>query len=122
MQDFSQSEEEHTGTWVVCRDIAGTMDNGEIPQRLGDECRLALERASGELGERGMTLHDTAHFSCYIRDLDGFATCIALIAEALGPARPMMTMRSVNSLPLEGQRLAFMVRATTLTDGSENIA
>ncbi|MCQ9154242.1 endoribonuclease L-PSP [Acidomonas methanolica] len=95
---------------IVIPAIAGLMPDGKIPSRMVEECRLALESANDHLALSGLSLYGVTHLVCLVRDMDGYRQCGSLIAEALGPARPVVTLRVVPSLPCEGQRLAFTVR------------
>jgi len=91
--------------------IAGLDDEGAVPARFSDECLAALAAANALLAASGLSLHDARHIACVVRDADAFARCQTLVSEALGPARPSVTLRVVHRFERAEQRIALGVTA-----------
>lgn len=87
--------------------VTGLGPDGTPPESLIEECQNALAKIREILATHGLVPEDITHLAYMIPDSTVFSTCQRIIAEALGPARPAMTLRLKPSFDVPGQRLEF---------------
>ncbi|RUT25134.1 endoribonuclease L-PSP [Asaia sp. W19] len=87
--------------------VTGLGPDGQAPESLIEECQNALMRMREILATHGLVPEDITHLAYMIPDSSVFAACQRIIAEALGPARPAMTLRLKPEFDVKGQRLEF---------------
>ncbi|BAT18799.1 hypothetical protein AA0311_1374 [Asaia bogorensis NBRC 16594] len=87
--------------------VTGLGPDGKPPESLIEECQNALARIRDILATHGLVPEDITHLAYMIPDSVVFTACQRIIAEALGPARPAMTLRLKPSFDVPGQRLEF---------------
>ncbi|WP_459774081.1 hypothetical protein [Asaia astilbis] len=92
---------------VTIYGVTGLSVDGTAPESLIEECQNAVARMREILASHGMLPEDITHLAYMIPDSAVFASCQRIIAEALGPARPAMTLRLKPSFSVQGQRLEF---------------
>ena len=100
------------GDEVTCTDFSGFSADGDRPGRLTDECQAALSAISLALADHGLTLDHTRHVAAMIREGQTFNQCQAALNEALGGAKPVLTLRIVQRFPFPEQRIALSLTAT----------
>ncbi|MEJ5154037.1 endoribonuclease L-PSP [Gluconobacter wancherniae] len=100
------------GDEVTCIDFNGMGPVGDRPQRLSDECRVALQALTTALADHSLTLQHTRHIAAMLRSGDDFAQCQNTLHEALAPAHPALTLRIVQKFPHPDQRIALSVIAS----------
>ncbi|MFC0502119.1 RidA family protein [Asaia krungthepensis] len=87
--------------------VTGLGPDGKPPESLIEECQNALARIRDILATHDLVPEDIVHLAYMIPDSVTFSACQRVIAEALGPARPAMTLRLKPSFDVPGQRLEF---------------
>lgn len=95
------------GDSVTYYGVNGLGPDGTAPESLIEECQNALARIRELLATHGMVPEDITHLAYMIPDSTVFGACQRVVAEALGPARPAMTLRLKPSYEVPGQRLEF---------------
>ncbi len=92
---------------VTVYGVTGLGADGQVPDSLIEECQNALARIREILATSGLLPEDITHLAYMIPDSSIFVSCQRIIAEALGPARPAMTLRLKPHFDVPGQRLEF---------------
>jgi len=86
---------------------------GADPQSRGivDQFRRAIDHGAGLLAQSGLSLHDVVRITCLVQDCDAFTGCFGLLREALGPASPIFTLRTVTSFDRDDVALEMELTA-----------
>ena len=81
------------GDWIHVSGTTGQdHETGAVPQRVEDQCRLALSHIRSALAEAGADLRDVVRVTYILPDRADFAPCWPLLRDAFGNAPPAATM------------------------------
>ena len=81
------------GGWVhVSGTVGQDHDTGAVPERVEDQCRLALGHIRSALATAGASLSDVVRVTYVLPDRAEFEPCWPLLREAFGDAPPAATM------------------------------
>ena len=81
------------GGWVHVSGTTGTDHaTGQVPERVEDQCQIALEIIGRALAEAGASFADVVRVHYILPDRNDFAACWPLLARTFGANPPAATM------------------------------
>lgn len=87
------------GDFVIVSGQGGMVDGKIVDGGVAAQTKVTMENLAARLAEAGATLTDVVKTTCFLTDMDTFATFNAAYAEALGDHRPARSTVEVSALP-----------------------
>jgi 2-iminobutanoate/2-iminopropanoate deaminase len=91
------------GDFVFVSGQLGMRDGGLVEGGVAGQTAQAVANLSDRLAEMGVTLSDVVKTTCFLIDMDTFATFNAAYVEAFGDHRPARSTIAVRELPAGGR-------------------
>ena len=90
------------GDWIIVSGQLGMNDGVLVAGGVAAQTAQAVENLRGQLASMGATLADIAKTTCFLTDMDTFATFNEAYVAGFGDARPARSTIGVAALPLGG--------------------
>lgn len=90
------------GDWIIVSGQLGVNDGAIVAGGVAAQTAQAVENLKGQLASMGATLADVAKTTCFLTDMDTFATFNEAYIAGFGDARPARSTIGVVALPLGG--------------------
>jgi 2-iminobutanoate/2-iminopropanoate deaminase len=87
------------GDFIIVSGQGGMKDGAIVEGGVAGQTTQTVANVSDRLAEAGATLSDVVKTTCFITDMDTFATFNAAYAEAFGDHRPARSTVEVSALP-----------------------
>lgn len=87
------------GDFIIVSGQGGMRDGAVVEGGVAAQTALAMQHIADRLAEVGASLTDIVKTTCFLTDMDTFATFNAAYAEALGGHRPARSTVEVSALP-----------------------
>ncbi len=84
---------------------------GGFPQLLSGQCRQALINGAQALHAIGLSMHDVVSVVYLLHDADAFQSCVPLLRDAFGDARPGATLRLVGGFDIPHVKIELELTA-----------
>jgi len=104
------------GDRVWVSGTTGTRSDGSVPEDVADQTRVAMATIAAALREAGAEPAEVVAARIYVTDIEAWEGVAAAVREALGAARPAMTMVQVARLMLPVHRVEIEVEAIAGAD------
>lgn len=90
------------GDFIFVSGQLGMADGALVDGGVAGQTAQSVKNLSERLAEEGATLADVVKTTCFLIDMDAFATFNAAYVEAFGNARPARSTIAVRELPAGG--------------------
>ena len=87
------------GDFVIVSGQGGMKDGAIVDGGVAAQTTQTMQNLADRLAEAGASLSDIVKTTCFLTDMDTFATFNAAYAEALGGHRPARSTVEVSALP-----------------------
>jgi 2-iminobutanoate/2-iminopropanoate deaminase len=87
------------GDFVIVSGQGGMLDGAKVGGGVSAETAQAMRNVEAQLATVGASLRDVVKTTCFLTDMENFATFNEAYAEALGDHRPARSTVGVASLP-----------------------
>jgi 2-iminobutanoate/2-iminopropanoate deaminase len=87
------------GDFIIVSGQGGIRDGALVDGGVGAQTAQTMANLADRLAEAGATLADVVKTTCFLTDMDTFATFNAAYADALGDHRPARSTVEVSALP-----------------------
>lgn len=87
------------GDFIIVSGQGGIRDGAIVEGGVAAQTTQTMANLADRLAEAGATLDDVVKTTCFLTDIDTFATFNAAYAEALGDHRPARSTVEVSALP-----------------------
>ena len=87
------------GDFIFVSGQVGIVD-GALPEGVAAQTAQAVENLTGQLASMGASLADVVKTTCFLVDMDAFATFNTAYIEAFGAHRPARSTVAVRELPV----------------------
>lgn len=91
------------GDFIIVSGQLGMADGALVDGGVAGQTRQAMANLADRLAEMGATLDDVVKTTCFLIDMDTFATFNTGYVEAFGDHRPARSCVAVRELPAGGQ-------------------
>ena len=90
------------GDWIIVSGQLGLKDGAIVSGGVKAQTAQSIENLKGQLKSVGASLKDVKKTTCFLTDMDTFATFNAAYSEGFGTSRPARSTIGVASLPVGG--------------------
>ena len=90
------------GDYIFVSGQLGMLDGSLVAGGVAGQTAQAVVNLEQRLGEHGATLTDVVKTTCFLVDMDTFATFNAAYVEGFGDHRPARSTIAVRELPVDG--------------------
>lgn len=90
------------GDWIIVSGQLGLKDGAIVSGGVKAQTAQSIENLKGQLKSVGASLKDVKKTTCFLTDMDTFATFNAAYSEGFGTSRPARSTIGVASLPAGG--------------------
>ena len=90
------------GDWIIVSGQLGLKDGAIVSGGVKAQTAQSIENLKGQLKSVGASLKDVKKTTCFLTDMDTFATFNAAYSEGFGTSRPARSTIGVASLPADG--------------------
>jgi len=87
------------GDWIIVSGQLGLKDGAMVPGGVAAQTTQAVENLKAQLAQHGATLADIAKTTCFLTDIDTFATFNTAYVAGFGDSRPARSTIGVAALP-----------------------
>ena len=91
------------GDWIIVSGQLGLLDGAIVPGGVAAQTAQAVANLVSQLASVGASLSDIAKTTCFLTDMDTFATFNVAYVAGFGDSRPARSTIGVAALPMGGE-------------------
>ena len=91
------------GDWIIVSGQLGLVDGAIVSGGVAAQTAQAVANLAAQLASVGASLADIAKTTCFLTDMDTFATFNAAYVAGFGDSRPARSTIGVAALPMGGE-------------------